>query len=45
MGWVLGKVNVFKFGTLLFLFSNKIMVVGLEFAKCLSEYQTGKTLI
>ena len=32
--------------TLLFLFSNKMLVLsGLKLIKCLSEWQTGKTLI
>ena len=38
-------VNVLKFLTLLFMLSNKILVIRLEFTKCLSEKQTGKTLI
>ena len=25
-------------------FSNKILVLGLEFTKCVSDYETGKTL-
>ena len=31
--------------TFLVLFSNTYLLSGLEFTKCLSEYQTGKTLI
>ena len=38
-------VNILKFGTLPFLFSNKMLVIRVEIHKCRSEYQTGKTLI
>ena len=33
------------FSTFLFLFSMKCLLSGLEFSKCFSEKQTGKTLI
>ena len=42
---VMHVVNVLKFQTLLFLFSNKMWVSGQEFTNFLSEYQIGKTLI
>ena len=41
-----GMVNVLKFQTLYYIsFLLKSWLSGLKFTKCLSEWQTGKTLI
>ena len=42
---IFGKCTVVNVLTLLFLFTNKLLVISTGITKCLSEQQTGKILI